>query len=181
MLRKIFYLGAGLFLLSLVVAGINSSTQKNKQTDAVIEEFNKLTDFAITTLGDAPNLENIQNAQTILEERKVSLKAKLNSLKLTDLERTNPDKANEIRECFDNNVSKFVAVYQKLLKQWYGDLNRVNELRDQYRKLSPSASFAERKNIEKELVDKRNAIESNIELLNALNETTETFKSIFTE
>jgi hypothetical protein len=181
MLRKILYLSIVMTLISLAAAGFYGTTQKNKEVNSVIVELNELTDLAVTNLGENPTLENIQKTQKVLEERKIPLKEKLSSLKLTDLERTNSDKANLVKESFDNNVNRFITIYQNLLKRWYGDLDRVNELREKYRKLGSKASYSEKETLVKEISDKRKAIETNIELLNALNETTETFKTIFTE
>lgn len=181
MLRKTLYLGIALILISLVAVGLYAKNQKNREINAVIVELNELTDFAVTSLGESPTLENIQKTQKVLEERKIPLKEKLSSLKLVDLERTNSDKANLVKESFDNNINKFIAIYQNLLKRWYGDLDSVNDLREKYRKLGSKASNSEREILVKEISAKRKAIEANIELLNALTETTETFKSIFTE
>ena len=175
------YLGLVAILISLVAVGLYATNQKNREINAVITELNELTDFAVTNLGENPTLENIQNTQKVLEERKIPLKEKLSSLKLADLARTNSDKANLVKDTFDNNVNKFITIYQNLLKLWNGDLDRVNDLREKYRKLGSKASFSERENLVKEISNKRKEIEKNIDLLNALNETTETFKSIFTE
>ncbi|HMS41397.1 MAG TPA: hypothetical protein PKE69_14290 [Pyrinomonadaceae bacterium] len=162
-------------VVALLFGGARFSLQMTFGLKETIAEVNKLTNDIIQNLDEPLTKQKIRQAQQILDERKASLTGKIVELRKKGNFSDKSETADKLENCRVLNRNKIATVYNKFLDKSFDEANVINGLKDKLR-LNPSPKIA--RELKKEIEEKTNSLNANIELLNEMENFVSNFESL---
>lgn len=174
MMKKLMLIVVGIGVMALFIESARTTIKSKSEFLTVVHEISVLTDKSVEIMGNAPTLASVNQAKQFIDERKSSIKGKLQAFRNEGRLREKSGEYLQLEFAADSNKNKIAKFYDEFVEKANSDYETSIEEKE---KLEAKRTIS-RKDFEM-LEKKSKLIKQNYEVIKAMDSLMASYKTIF--